>query len=179
MDEISGLQFSDNEKVVGWQTQAQFCMAWEAPTGRLLSPLSEHIAALKSTSAPIDVKDLFTSGDDGRVFRWDYVTGAPNEQIMLHPARLPGQPLLRPIVVLTADATRASGTRGPLEVFDVANGTDLFVAPPPSAACDPHPPPWTSARCCGSVTSSAPSTTKPASAIISRSAWPAWPSVVR
>lgn len=130
--EISGLQFSDNENVVGWQTQAQFCMAWEAPSGRLLSPLSEHIAPIKSTSAPIDGKDLFTSGEDGRVFRWDYPTGAPNEAITLHPARLPGQPLLRPIVVLAADATKASGTRGVIEAFETANGTNLFVVPPPS-----------------------------------------------
>ncbi|MBN9117683.1 MAG: WD40 repeat domain-containing protein [Planctomycetes bacterium] len=134
VDEISGLAFSDNEKVVGWQTQAQFCTAWEAPSGRLLSPLSEHIAAIRSTSAPIDGKDLYTSGDDGRVFRWDYPTGAPNEAVTLHPARLPGHPLLRPVVVVSADGTKASGVRAPIEVFEMANGTDLFVVPPPSAA---------------------------------------------
>lgn len=133
VDEISGLAFSDNEKVVGWQTQAQFCVAWEAPTGRLLSPLSEHIAAIRSISNPIDGKDLYTSGDDARVFRWDFVTGQPNEQIILHPARIPGQPLIRPIVNVSADATRASGIRGPVEAFEMANGTDLFVVPPPSA----------------------------------------------
>jgi WD40 repeat protein len=133
VDEISGLAFRDNENVVGWQTQAQFCMAWEAPSGRLLSPLSEHIAPIKSVSSPIDGKDLFTSGEDGRVFRWDYATGQPNEQITLHPARLPGAPLIRPIVVLAADATKASGTHHPIEVFEMANGTDLFVVPPPSA----------------------------------------------
>lgn len=134
VDEISGLAFSDNEKVVGWQTQAQFCMAWEAPSGRLLSPLSEHIAPIRSVSSPVDNKDLFTSGDDGRVFRWDYPTGAPNEAITLHPARLPGQPLIRPIVTLAADARVASGTHHPVEVFEMANGTDLFVVPPPSVA---------------------------------------------
>jgi WD40 repeat protein len=134
VDEISGLQFSDDEKVVGWQTQAQFCMAWEAPTGRLLSPLSEHIAAVRSISNPIDGKDLYTSGDDSRVFRWDAPTGQPNEQIVLHPARIPGAPLVRPIVVVSADGTRATGIRAPIECFEMANGTDLFVVPPPSSA---------------------------------------------
>lgn len=134
VDEISGLAFRDNEHVVGWQTQAQFCMAWEAPTGRLLSPLSEHIASIKSVSSPVEGKDLFTSGEDGRCFRWDYVTGAPAEMINLHPARLPGAPLVRPIVTLSADATKASGSRHPIEVFEMANGTDQFVVPPPSAA---------------------------------------------
>lgn len=133
VDEISGLQFSDNEKVVGWQTQAQFCMAWEAPTGRLISPLTDHIAPVRSISNPIDGKDLFTSADDARVVRWDYPTGLPSEQIVLHPARIPGAPLIRPIVNVSADGTRASGIRAPIEVFEIANGTDLFVVPPPSA----------------------------------------------
>jgi WD40 repeat protein len=131
--QISGLQFVDNERVVGWQTQAQFAVAWEAPTGRLLSPLTDHIAALRSISGPIEGKDLFTSGADGRVFRWDYATGAPNEAIRLHPARLPGQPMLNPIVTISADATRAVGSRTPLEVFDMIDGHDLFIVPSPSA----------------------------------------------
>jgi WD40 repeat protein len=135
--EITGLAFTDNQNVVGWQTQRQFCTAWEAPSGRLLSPLTEHIASLRSLSAPIDGKDLYTSGDDGKVFRWDYVTGAPTEEVHLHPARIPGAPLVRPLVTLSADAVRASGGDNPVEVFDVSNGNNLFVLPPPSAPVAP------------------------------------------
>jgi WD40 repeat protein len=130
---LSGMQFTSNETVVAWQTQAQFAVAIEAPTGRLLSPLTEHIASIKSVAVPAALKDLFTSGTDGRVFRWEYATGQPNEAITLHPARLPGAPLVRPVVTVAADGTRAFGSRAPIEVFEMENGTDLFVVPPPSA----------------------------------------------
>jgi WD40 repeat protein len=130
---ITAMQFRDNEQVVAWQTQAQFCTAIEAPSGRLLTPLTEHIASIKSIAVPNDLKDLFTSGTDTRIYRWDYATAQPNEQIVLHPARLPGQPLIRPAVTLSADGTRATGSRAPIEIFEMADGTDLFVIPPPSA----------------------------------------------
>ncbi len=130
--QITGLEFADNERVIGWVTAAQFCCAWEAPTGRLVSPLMDHAAAIRSISFADGVKDVFTSGLDARVFRWDLPTGQLNEAIHLQPARLPGQPPVRPIVTLSADATRATGIRSPTEVFDVATGADIFVVPPPS-----------------------------------------------
>src|SRR5206468_6939854 len=76
-----------------------------------------------------------TSGYDGRVLRWDLATGGPLETITLRPARLPGQPLITPVVNLSADATRACWTtRDPVEVFDVETAGDLFCIPagPPS-----------------------------------------------
>ena len=95
---MSGLTFADNERVIGWVTAVQFCAAWEAPTGKLLSPLTDHVAAVHSIAIPNggDGKDLFSSGQDGRVFRWDLPTGQLNEGIHLQPARIPGQPLIRP-----------------------------------------------------------------------------------
>jgi WD40 repeat protein len=131
--QLSGLTFADNERAIAWVTAAQFCVAWEAPTGRLVSPLMDHAAAIRSIAYADGVKDLYTSGVDGRVFRWDFPTGQLNEAIHLHPAHIPGQPLLRPIVTISADATRASDARIPTEVFDMATGQDLFVVPPPSA----------------------------------------------
>jgi len=132
---LTGLAFVDNERAIAWITAAQFCVAWEAPTGRLLTPLTDHVAAIRSISFAPGGRDLFTSGVDGRVFRWDLPTGQLNEGITLHPARIPGQPLIRPVVTLSADATRASWLRTggiPTEVFDMATGADLFVIPPPS-----------------------------------------------
>ena len=136
--QVTGLAFADNERAVAWMTAAQFCVAWEAPTGRLLSPLTEHIAPIWSIAIP-DVgkepggpKDLFTSGVDGFVFRWNYPTGAVNEGITLHPARIPGQPLIRPVVKLSADATLATWARTPAEVFTMDTGADVFCIPPPS-----------------------------------------------
>ena len=137
---ITGLAFADNERAIAWVTAAQFCCAWDAPTGQLLTPLMDHAAAIRSISIPPMMgKDLFTSGVDGRVFRWDLPTGQLNEGITLHPARIPGQPLIRPVVTISADATRASWLRAgtPTEVFDMANGSDLFCVPLPSSAPAP------------------------------------------
>jgi WD40 repeat protein len=135
--QLTGLVFVDNERVIAWITAAQFCIAWEAPTGRLLSPLMDHQGPIHTISFPPEEKDLFTSGLDGRVFRWDRPTGQLNEMVELRPARIPGQPLIRPIVNLSADAARASWLRTPAEVFDMATGADLFVVPPPSSAVAP------------------------------------------
>jgi WD40 repeat protein len=129
---ITGLEFTDNERVISWVTAAQFCVAWEAPTGRLVSPFMDHQAAIRSISFAPGGKDLYTSGVDGRVFRWDYPTGALNEGITLHPARIPGQPLIRPVVNMSVDATMATWLRTPCEVFDMATGNDLYIVPPPS-----------------------------------------------
>lgn len=131
--QLSGFEFADNDRAVAWVTASQFCVAWEAPTGRLLSPLMDHTAGLRTIAFPEGGKDLFTSGMDGRVFRWDLPTGQLNEMVTLRPARLPGQLPVRPIVSLSADATRAAWLRTPAEVFDVATGADLFTVPPPSA----------------------------------------------
>src|SRR5262249_33462055 len=132
--QVAGLAFADNERAIAWVTAAQFAVAWEAPTGRLLSPQMDHQAGVRSIAIPEGGKDLFTSGFDGRVFHWDFPTGRLNGDIQLRPARLPGQPLIRPTVNLSADATRAVWvTRSPSEVFDMSSGADLFVIPPPSA----------------------------------------------
>jgi len=135
--QLSGLVFADNDRAIAWITAAMFCIAWEAPTGRLLSPLMDHQGGIHTISFPPEEKDLFTSGLDGRVFRWDRPTGQLNEMVELRPAHIPGQPRIRPVVNLSADATRASWLRNPTEVFDMATGADLFVVPPPSSAVAP------------------------------------------
>lgn len=130
---LSGLAFEDNERVAAWITVAQFCVAWEAPTGKLLTPLTDHVAAVHSIAIPKDGKDLFTAGVDTRVLRWDVATGQLNEGIHLQPARLPGQPVIRPIVNLSIDATLATWPqRAPAEVFSMETGNDIFCVPPPS-----------------------------------------------
>lgn len=133
IDQVSGLTFADNERVIAWMTAAQFAVAWEAPTGRLLTPLTEHTAPLHSIAFPDGGRELITSGIDGLAFRWDLPTGQVNGQIDLRPARLPGQPLIRPVVALSRDGTRATTQRNPAEVFDLGTGEDLFCIPPPSS----------------------------------------------
>jgi len=129
---ITGLTFADQERVIAWATVAQFAVAWEAPTGKLLSPETPHAGAIRSIS--FSAEGLFTSGIDGRVLRWGLSTGQLNETITLRPARLPLQPVIVPVVTLSGDATRALWARTSMtEVYDVGSGDNLFVIPPPSS----------------------------------------------
>ncbi len=131
---ITALEFADNERVIASQTAAQFAYAWDAPLGRLLSPNMDHQAGIRTVAFPIGGKDLFTSGNEGKVFRWDYANGALGEEIAFRPARIPGQPMIRPSVNLSSDGSRATWARPPVaEIFDVSTGDNLYVLPPPSA----------------------------------------------
>lgn len=134
---ITALEFADNERAIAWNTQAQFAVAWEGPTGNLLSPVMEHAAAIRSVVFPND-KDAYTSGVDGRVICWNRPTGSFGEMINLRPAQIPGQPLIRPFVFLSVDGKRATWPRSPAEVFDVGSTRDLFCIPPPSAPPSPN-----------------------------------------
>jgi WD40 repeat protein len=131
---ITALKYADNERVIAWNTAALFCIAWEAPTGKLLSPLMDHQAAIRSIAYPDGgAKDLLSSGYDGKAFRWDVATGALGEEIHFQPARIPGAAMIRPVVALSGDGTRAVWQRTPSEVFDVATGDNRYVIPPPSS----------------------------------------------
>ena len=131
--QITGLTFPDNDRVIAWLTAAQFAVAWEAPASKLLSPFMDHAAAVNSIAFPDGGKDGLTSGRDGRVFRWDLANGQLAETITLRPARLPGQPLVAPVVSLSPDGNRAVWLRTPAEVFDVTTGEDLYCIPAPSS----------------------------------------------
>jgi WD40 repeat protein len=131
---ITALEFADNERVIASQTAVQFAYAWDAPLGKLLSPNMDHQAGIRSIAFPIGGKDLFTSGFEGKAFRFDYNTGALGEEIAFRPARIPGQPMLRPVVHLSSDGSRATWARPPLaEIFDVSTGDNLYVLPAPSS----------------------------------------------
>jgi WD40 repeat protein len=131
---ITNLEFANNEQVIATMTAAQFAYAWDAPAGKLLSPQMDHAAAILSIAFPEGGKDLYSSSIEGKAFRWDLGSGTLNEEIAFRPARIPGQPLLRPVVHLSADGTRGVWPRGALaEVFDVNDGDNLYVLPPPSS----------------------------------------------
>jgi WD40 repeat protein len=131
--QLTGLTFTDNERAIAWMTSALFAVAWESPTGKLLSPEMDHLAAVRSIAFPDDGKAPLSSGYDARVLRWDRATGQLNETLPVHPARIPGQPIVGPVVTLSADGSRATWLRPLSEVFDMANGEHLFCVPPPSS----------------------------------------------
>ena len=129
---LSGLEFTDNERVVSWITAHQFCVAWQAPVSKLLSPTMDHKSAIRTMAFPEGDKAPFTSGLDGHVFRWDVNTGGLTEEVNLKPTHLPGAPLLRPVVNISANCKFASWLRPISEIFDMGTGEDIYVIPPPS-----------------------------------------------
>jgi|GEM_PF-1898445 len=127
---ITGLTFTDNYRVIAWLTVHQFAFAWDATAAQLLSPSMIHRAAVHSIAFSAADKTMFTSGLDGKVFGWDMATGETNDSITLSPGRLPGQPLIQPVVYLSADCARAIWLNvSETEIFDVASGQNLFVVP--------------------------------------------------
>ena len=134
---VTGFAFADNERAIAWTTVLQFAIAWEAPSGKRLSPQMDHAASIRSIIFPKDGKEPLTSGFDGKVFRWDLLRGTIGEEVIVRPARLPGEPPTRPIVALTSDGKWAVSTTRHVEVFDVATGEDKFSVPPPSTPFAP------------------------------------------
>jgi WD40 repeat protein len=75
---------------------------------------------------------------DAKVFSWDLETGEQGNEMTPTPVRLPGQPLIRPIVSVAADAKRAVWPQFPFpEVFELPGGLSQFVVPLPSTAPAP------------------------------------------
>jgi WD40 repeat protein len=132
------LTFADNQRVLAWMTVHQFAFVWEATAPTLLSPDMIHQAAIFSIALPAEEKNLITSGIDGKQFGWDRDTGEQNFAFSLTPTHLPGQPLVRPVVTLSADGKRAVWPHLPVpEVFDLSSGASQFVVPLPSTAPAP------------------------------------------
>jgi WD40 repeat protein len=135
---VTGLAFADNERVIVWMTVHQLAFVWEATAPTWLSPDMIHQAGIRSIALPAEDKTLMTSGLDGKLIGWDLETGEQNNEFSLHPVRLPGQPLIRPVAFLSADARRAVWLQFPApEVFDLPGGQSQFVVPLPSTAPAP------------------------------------------
>jgi WD40 repeat protein len=135
---VTRLTFADNERVLAWMTVHQFAFVWEATAPDWLSPEMTHQAAIWSIALPPEDKTAMTSGLEGKLFGWDLETGNLNNEFSLNPVRLPGQPLVKPVVLLSADARRAVWLQLPApEIFDLPNGLSQFVVPLPSTAPAP------------------------------------------
>ena len=127
-----GLSFEGADRVVAWGAVGAGIglVAWEAPSGKLLTPVGEHTSGIKSIGFGKGGSEIVTAGLDGRIVRWDAVTGKPTGVMNVRWPHgfLSSAPGL--VVNLSPDATRAvsAGTVRP-SVFDLATGTELFAVP--------------------------------------------------
>ncbi|MBX9579239.1 MAG: hypothetical protein K2X87_02935, partial [Gemmataceae bacterium] len=133
-----GVAFAPGGRVVAWGAAGTAALVWEAPSGKLLTPLGEHIGAIRSIGFGAGGKELVTAGSDGRIVRWDLASGRPLGPVTIRHPRGGGlmtpNPGTRGPLILAADATRAVSAGSPAAVFDLATGAELFALPRPPAA---------------------------------------------
>jgi WD40 repeat protein len=127
-----GVAFADNERARAWGSVEYCPVVWEAPSGKVLTPLPPHVSGIKSIAFAAGGKEILTSGADGRIVRWDAATGKALGPVKLRPsAALTGIAGGggRVIVNLTPDGTRAVYSGTPAAVFDLATGVEEFAVP--------------------------------------------------
>ncbi len=125
----TGLAFADNERVLAWGAAGMCPVIWEAPSGKVLTPMPVHTQAIMCVAFTAGGKELLTAGQDARVMRWDVATGKVIGPVSLRPSlALTGGPS-RVMVRLSPDGTKAISTSTPAAVFDVATGAEEFALP--------------------------------------------------
>ena len=100
-------------------------------SGKLLTPLGGHVAAVRSVAFTADGKGILTGGEDGRLIRWDPAGKELGDIALRTVGTYPG-PGRYPMgsVLLTADGKSAVWQLSNNAVFDVATG--LQIAAPAS-----------------------------------------------
>jgi WD40 repeat protein len=129
LNAAQGLAFGTSDQVIAWGAVGHSPVVWEASSGKLLTPLPEHTAAIRSIAFAAASKEILTAGQDGRVVRWDATTGKPLGSIELRPSRALGISGNRFPVNLSVDGQRALTLVVPHVVFDLATGQEDFVIP--------------------------------------------------
>jgi WD40 repeat protein len=66
---VHGLAFADKDRVLAWGRVGHVAVVWEAPSGKLLTDLSEHTQAIKSIAFADGGKQIVTSGMDGKLVK--------------------------------------------------------------------------------------------------------------
>jgi WD40 repeat protein len=132
----SGLAFAGPDRVVAWGVVNSCPVAWEAPSGKVLTPLPEHTSGVGSVAFAAGGKEVLTAGQDGRVVRWEAATGKVLGAVELRPGRSPagGFGGGRPAFKLSPDGARALSAGFPAAVLDVATGAEEFALPRGPAA---------------------------------------------
>ena len=70
-----GLAFADGGRVVAWGASGPMPVVWEAPSGKVLSPLPEHTGAIRAIAFAAGGKELISASQDGRIIRWEVGDG--------------------------------------------------------------------------------------------------------
>jgi WD40 repeat protein len=122
------IRFTGEDRAVVWTAMGSAALVWEAPSGKLLSPVGGHVAAVESVVFAPDGKEILTSGADGQILKWDFSGKSTGSIRLRQPSGLgDGYGLAMRQVDLTADGKQAILGQGTMGVFDVATGQQLSV----------------------------------------------------
>ena len=124
---VIGLAFADNDRAIAWGALWESALVWEAPSGKLLTPITGHVGAVTAVRFTAGGKEVVTAGVDRRVLRWDAATGRRTEVIVASQKHQSFNYLAQlPYHSLSPDGTRGLRDRA---LFDVAAGEELFSLP--------------------------------------------------
>jgi len=118
-----GLGLAADGRIVAWGVMGRTRVAWEATSGKLLTPLPIHRSGIQGIAFTAGGKEILTSGQDSRLERWDAATGKPLGEIK-SPA---GRGL--PPMALSPDGTRGLARMNPAGWYDLTTGTELLAVP--------------------------------------------------
>jgi WD40 repeat protein len=122
-----GVAFVDNDRAVAWGELWGSALMWEAPGGKLLTPVTGHVGAITAVRFTAGGKEVLTAGADRRVFRWDAATGRRTGVVVAAPQQQQLNNLLQfPYHHLSPDGSRGLRDRS---LFDVGAGEELFGLP--------------------------------------------------
>jgi WD40 repeat protein len=131
-----GVGFAPGGRVVAWGVAGATGVAWEAPSGKLLTITTPLPDGVVSVAFGAGGKEVVTAGGDGRVIRWDPATQKPTGPVAVR-FPLPGPPGLLPsdcgrvpVLSLAADGTRGATDYPYKAVYDLTTGAELFALPP-------------------------------------------------
>jgi WD40 repeat protein len=118
---VCALHFTDNERVIVLGALGlRAAVAWEAPSGKVLTPIPEHYAEIRWVQFTADGSEVITNGEDDRIVSWDATTGKPIGSIPPPPGFIPRPRFISP-----------SGTRAIIRetLTDLTTGKKLLILP--------------------------------------------------
>lgn len=127
IDKVLGLGFANSDRVVAWGLKGKHGIVWEAPSGKVLSPIGADPGAIQSVAFSSDGKELFVTGGTGGVSRWDTTTGKLLGTTVMQETKAPFPRIGRGFSL--APGGKRIIVPDPFVMFDVGTGKDLFILP--------------------------------------------------
>ena len=120
---INQLVFSGNDRIVVFGRSDNASFVWEAPSGKLLSPLGGHFGSVTGIGFFAGGKEVLTCGSDSQLLRWNAVNGRLIGQLEL------GGCQSLSVRGLSNDATKMFPSSGSGRVSSITPPSELFAIP--------------------------------------------------